>query len=110
MRLEYDARLQAIERHVGPSIFSGSGLDITGGEHSMRAGTLTIGSLLMIMAYIAQVYQPLQVFTGKATDLQVWLASLERAFMLLDQSPEIAERESARTLPSTLISCNWVRR
>jgi ATP-binding cassette subfamily B protein len=53
----------------------------------------------MIMAYIAQVYQPLQVFTGKATDLQVWLASLERAFMLLDQSPEIAERQGARTLP-----------
>jgi ATP-binding cassette subfamily B protein len=66
----------------------------------VRAGSLTIGSLLMIMAYIAQVYQPLQVFTGKATDLQVWLASLERAFMLLDQSPEIAEREGALALQS----------
>jgi ATP-binding cassette subfamily B protein len=68
-----------------------------GVEH-VRAGTLTVGSLLMIMAYIAQVYQPLQTLTGKATDLQVWLASLDRAFLLLDQEPEIAERPGALRL------------
>src|SRR2546430_12778458 len=31
----------------------------------VRAATLTIGSLLVVMAYIAQLYQPLQVLTGK---------------------------------------------
>ena len=84
---------------IGLTIAIGTAGALYIGVRHVRAGTLTIGSLLMIMAYIAQVYQPLQVFTGKATDLQVWLASLERAFMLLDQSPEIAERESARRLP-----------
>jgi ATP-binding cassette subfamily B protein len=84
---------------IGLTIAIGTAGALYIGVRHVRAGTLTIGSLLMIMAYIAQVYQPLQVFTGKATDLQVWLASLERAFMLLDQSPEIAERQGALTLP-----------
>lgn len=83
---------------IGLTIAIGTAGALYIGVRHVRAGTLTIGSLLMVMAYIAQVYQPLQVFTGKATDLQVWLASLERAFMLLDQSPEIAEREAAQTL------------
>lgn len=83
---------------IGLTIAIGTAAALYIGVRHVRAGTLTIGSLLMIMAYIAQVYQPLQVFTGKATDLQVWLASLERSFMLLDQSPEIAEREGASTL------------
>jgi ATP-binding cassette subfamily B protein len=83
---------------IGLTIAIGTAGALYIGVRHVRAGTLTIGSLLMIMAYIAQVYQPLQVFTAKATDLQVWLASLERAFMLLDQAPEIAERQGARTL------------
>jgi ATP-binding cassette subfamily B protein len=65
------------------------------GVGHVRAGTLTIGTLLMIMAYIAQIYQPLQTLTGKATELQTWLTSLERAFLLLDQEPEIAEASGA---------------
>jgi len=52
----------------------------------------------MIMAYIAQIYQPLQTLTGKVTDLQVWLASLDRTFALLDQQPEIAERPGAHRI------------
>lgn len=83
---------------IGLTIAIGTAAALYIGVRHVRAGALTVGSLLMIMAYIAQVYQPLQVFTGKATDLQVWLASLERSFVLLDQSPEIAEREGARRL------------
>jgi len=52
----------------------------------------------MVMAYIGQVYQPLQTLSTKATELQAWFASLERAFMLLDQQPEIAERSDALRL------------
>jgi len=63
----------------------------------VRSGLLTVGSLLMVMAYIAQMYGPLQLLSTKATDLQAWFTSLERAFLLLDQAPEIAE--SPRALP-----------
>ena len=83
---------------IGLTIAIGTAAALYIGVRHVRAGTLTIGTLLMIMAYIAQVYQPLQTLTGKATDLQVWLASLERTFQLLDQQPEIAERQGARRL------------
>jgi ATP-binding cassette subfamily B protein len=83
---------------IGVTIAIGTAAALYFGVRHVRAGTLTIGSLLMIMAYIAQIYQPLQTLTGKVTDLQVWLASLDRTFALLDQQPEIAERLGAQPL------------
>jgi ATP-binding cassette subfamily B protein len=41
------------------------------------------------------MYQPLQALSTKTSDLQSWLASLERTFALLDQHPEIDESPSA---------------
>ncbi|MBV9339725.1 MAG: ABC transporter ATP-binding protein [Acidobacteria bacterium] len=83
---------------IGLTIALGTAGALFIGVHHVRAGMLTVGSLLMIMAYIAQVYQPLQTLATKMTDLQVWLASLERVFLLLDQEPEIEERDGARRL------------
>jgi ATP-binding cassette subfamily B protein len=83
---------------IGLTIAGGTALTLYIGVHHVRAGGLTIGSLLMIMAYVAQVYQPLQTLTTKATELQTWFASLERAFMLLDQEPEISEQASALSI------------
>jgi len=83
---------------IGLTIAVGTAGALFIGVRHVRAGTLTVGSLLMIMAYIAQVYQPLQTLTSKVTDLQVWLTSLERTFVLLDQQPEISERPGAQKL------------
>jgi ATP-binding cassette subfamily B protein len=83
---------------VGLTISAGTAAALYIGVRHVREGRLTVGSLLVVMAYIAQVYQPLQLLSTKMTDIQVWLASLERAFMLLDQSPEIAEAPHALPL------------
>ena len=84
---------------IGLTIAGGTAAALYIGVKHVRAGTLTIGSLLMIMAYVAQVYQPLQTLSTKMTELQAWFASLERAFALLDQEPEIAESPRALPLP-----------
>jgi ATP-binding cassette subfamily B protein len=86
---------------IGLSIALGTGAALYVGVRHVRAGTLTIGMLLMVMAYISQIYQPLQTLTGKATELQTWLASLERAFVLLDQEPEIAEHARALAIEAS---------
>jgi ATP-binding cassette subfamily B protein len=94
------AMLQAVFNVLmGLIIAAGTAGALYIGVHHVRAGILSVGSLLMVMAYIAQVYQPLQVLSTKTTDLQSWLVSLERAFALLDQSPEIAESPNAVPLP-----------
>jgi ATP-binding cassette subfamily B protein len=82
---------------VGMTIAAGTAAALYVGVQHVRAGLLSVGSLLVVMAYIGQVYQPLQLLSTKVTDVQVWFASLERAFMLLDQATEIAE--SPRALP-----------
>ncbi|MGH9514815.1 MAG: ABC transporter ATP-binding protein [Terriglobales bacterium] len=83
---------------IGLTIAGGTAAALYIGVHHVRAGALTIGSLLMIMAYVAQVYQPLQTLTTKATEMQAGLASLERTFVLLDQEPEISEAKGALAL------------
>jgi ATP-binding cassette, subfamily B, bacterial len=83
---------------IGLTIAGGTAATLYIGVRHVRTGALTIGSLLMIMAYVAQVYQPLQTLTTKATELQAWFVSLERTFMLLDQEPEISEQKGAIAL------------
>lgn len=84
---------------IGLTIAAGSATALGIGVHHVRQGRLTIGSLLLVMAYIAQMYQPLQLLSTKTTDLQSWLVSLERVFVLLDQDPEITQ--SPKALPLT---------
>lgn len=83
---------------IGLTIAGGTAMALYIGVQHVRAGILTIGSLLVVMAYIAQMYQPLQLVSTKVTDLETWIASLERTFVLLDQEPEIAESPCAVAL------------
>lgn len=93
------AILQAIFNvAVGLTIAIGTALVLYIGVQHVRAGVLTVGSLLVVMAYIAQMYQPLQLVSTKITEMQTWVASLRRTLDLLEREPEIEERPDARPL------------
>jgi ATP-binding cassette subfamily B protein len=68
------------------------------GVRNVQAGALTLGQLTMVMAYLALLYAPLEVLTGKVTELQGSLASAERAFALLDEVVDVEDRPNARPL------------
>lgn len=68
------------------------------GVQHVLAGVLSLGELLIIMSYLSQLYDPLKTIGTKVANLQNALASADRAFRLLDQSPEVAERPDARPL------------
>jgi ATP-binding cassette, subfamily B, bacterial len=68
------------------------------GMHHVESGILTLGELLLVMSYLAQLYIPLQTISKKATDLQASLASAERAFVLVDEVADVTERPNARPL------------
>src|SRR5207302_11289387 len=74
-----------------------AGLLLIGIGH-VRSGALTLGELLMVMGYLAQLFQPLRTMGQKAASLQLHLASVERAFSLLDEPPDVEERPDARPL------------
>jgi ATP-binding cassette subfamily B protein len=68
------------------------------GIRHVESGVLTLGELVLVMSYLAQLYSPLQTMSKKAADLQASLASAERAFVLLDEVPDVTERPNARPL------------
>jgi ATP-binding cassette subfamily B protein len=68
------------------------------GVHSVLVGRLTLGELLVVIAYLTQLYGPLTAIGDKIIALQPFRASLQRAFELLDETPEVVERPQARPL------------
>jgi ATP-binding cassette subfamily B protein len=68
------------------------------GIRHVQSGALSLGALLLVMGYLAQLYEPLKTLSRKAVGLQSKLASAERVFTLLDDLPEVVERPDARPL------------
>jgi ATP-binding cassette, subfamily B, bacterial len=68
------------------------------GTRSVQSGALTVGDLVLVMAYLQQLYEPLQTISKKAGTLQSSLASAERVFSLLDEAPDLVEAPHARPL------------
>jgi ATP-binding cassette subfamily B protein len=83
---------------VGLTTAAGTAAVLYLGVGHVRSGVLTLGELLMVMSYLAQLYQPLSTISRKAAGLQSYLASAERAFALLDEVPDVPERPDARPL------------
>ena len=76
---------------TGLTIAAGSAAVLYVGVHHWRAGTLSLGSLVLVVAYIGQMYEPLRLLANRITDLESWLASMQRCMALLDEAPEITD-------------------
>src|SRR5437870_4149233 len=83
---------------VGLTIAAGTAAALFLGVLHVRSGALTLGELLLVMAYLAQVYGPLETIAKKMADLQSSLASADRAFSVLDEVSDVVERPNARRI------------
>ncbi len=83
---------------AGLLVAAGTALVLYIGVADVQAGRLTVGELLLVMAYLAQLYQPLQSMGAQIAAQQRALASAERAFELLDETPALLDRPGARPL------------
>ena len=83
---------------VGLTIAVGTAVALALGLLHVRAGQLTVGELLVVTAYLAQLYSPLEDLSKRVSLLQGALTSAARAFALLDESPDVPERLHARPL------------
>jgi ATP-binding cassette, subfamily B, bacterial len=61
-------------------------------------GQITAGELLVVLSYIAQIYQPLEDLTTTITNFQQWFINLLMSFDLLDMEPEVIEKPGAAPL------------
>jgi ATP-binding cassette subfamily B protein len=83
---------------IGVTVAAGTAAVLLLGVIQVKAGHLSTGELLMVLAYQAQVYLPLRTISKKVADLQGGLASAGRAFTLLDEVPEVSEKPHAKRL------------
>lgn len=83
---------------VGAVTALGAAIALVVGIDHVRAGQLTLGELLLIMSYLSQLSAPVKTLSDRAVRMQAQMASAERAFALLDELVEVAERPDARPL------------
>ena len=72
------------------------------GIRNVESGILLLGSLLMIITYLVQLYAPLQNITYHLASLKASAASVERALEVFDAAPEAVNPDPAteRRAPS----------
>lgn len=93
------ARVQgALEGAAGLTLAVGTAAVLIAGAWRVQDGHLTLGELLVVMTYLAMLYDPVRTITRKLADLQSALAGAERALALLDAAPVVPERQGARPL------------
>jgi ATP-binding cassette subfamily B protein/subfamily B ATP-binding cassette protein MsbA len=63
---------------------------IVGGRHVLD-GSLTLGSLLVVIAYLAAVYDPLSAIAHSTGSLQQAVASARRVRAIFDLTPEVLD-------------------
>jgi len=83
---------------VNLAIAVGTALVLFIGVRNVQAGVLSLGELLMVIAYLAQLYDPLKTISKQIAKLQDSLASAHRAFELMDEIPEVRERPNAKSI------------
>ncbi len=68
------------------------------GVWALRAGDLTIGELLVFLAYVSQLYRPIRDLGALANSVFAAAAAAERVIDLLDERATVADRPGARPL------------
>jgi ABC-type multidrug transport system fused ATPase/permease subunit len=62
-------------------------------------GMLTVGDVVLLVSYLAMLYQPLQTLALTAATVQGAAASARRVFSILDAIPEVMDKSGAIPLP-----------
>jgi ATP-binding cassette subfamily B protein len=70
-----------------------------GGNQVVNGGGVTIGVLAAFVFYLQSFFDPIQSLSQLYTTYQAGMAALDKIFELLDEKPEIADRDEAIVLP-----------
>jgi ATP-binding cassette subfamily B protein len=61
------------------------------GALHVLSGVITLGDLLLILGYVALLYDPINTIASRIARMQSSLTSAERAYTLLDERPDVPE-------------------
>lgn len=70
------------------------------GANYVQSGKMTLGELTLVLAYLAQIFGPLQSIIRNLNDIQSSITSVDRVFTVLDEQKEVKESVHAKHLPT----------
>ena len=83
---------------IGMSTAAGTAAVLYLGVRGVEEGRLSLGELLLVLGYLAQIYMPLQTMSQGVAALQASLASAVRVFEVLDEEVDVPEAPGARKI------------
>lgn len=78
----------------------GTALLVFLGAREVLAGRLSVGALTVFLAYLKDMYQPVQNMAQNLKELSSSRAGLDRVFAVVDVQPDIRDAPGARGLPA----------
>jgi ABC-type multidrug transport system fused ATPase/permease subunit len=97
-RVKLTVRQTLFSLAVNMTTAFGTSLVLAFGAFSVMQGHLTIGQLLIVLAYLASIYQPLEAISTTIGSLQDQFTSLQMAFGLIDTESDIKDAPDAVTM------------
>lgn len=94
-RVRLTVRQTAFSLVINTTTAAGTALVLGFGVHKILQGSMTPGELLIVLAYIASIYHPLEAISNTIGSLQDRFVALELAFGLLDTPPTIVDAPHA---------------
>ncbi len=82
----------------GMTVTIGTAVALYIGVSHVKAGVLSLGDLLLLMAYMAQLAGPLDTVAKKMTELQSHIVGFRRALAILDTPPLVTDRPDSLSL------------
>jgi ATP-binding cassette, subfamily B, bacterial len=97
-RVQLTVRQTLFSLVVNTATATGTALVLGVGAYHVMQGRLTIGQLLVVIAYITAVYKPLETLSTIVGFIQEYLINLKMAAEILDTVPEIRDAPHARDI------------
>jgi subfamily B ATP-binding cassette protein MsbA len=103
-RLKAGLRTVKLQASLAPTVdvlsAAGTGLVLFFGVHEVLAGRMTLGTMLVFLAYLNTLYDPVRKFAKATAVISRGIASAERLAQLLDEQPAIADLPGATPAPA----------
>lgn len=80
---------------IGVILATGTALFLYQGSFFVQQGKITLGELILVMTYLAQLFNPLKLIARSLTSFQSAFVGLERAYTLIDKEKDVKEMPGA---------------
>jgi ABC-type multidrug transport system fused ATPase/permease subunit len=100
-RIDVTVRQTVFSLAVNATTALGTALVLGYGAYLVLQQQLTVGQLLVVVAYIGSVYKPLEAISGTIGALQDQFVNLQIAFDLLEKEPDIKDTPGAIAIERT---------